>query len=321
MKKIIGITIGDPAGIGPEIVLKSYKKIKKIKNCVPLIIADIPVIERNLKYLKLKTKIKVIKKREEIDENFLNIFTPDIIKTVDFPVGFDNQLCGMASFQYVIEGINLWKRKVIDALVTCPISKRAWHLAGYNYSGHTELLADKLNEKKYAMVMVAGNYRVLLLTTHIPLKDVFIHLTENLIEEKVKIGYKFLRKLNIRNPKIGICGINPHAGEDGLLGKEEKEIIRPSIEKLKKIGIYIEGPYPADSIYRKKFDLIIAIFHDQALIPLKTFYFEKLINFTAGIKIVRTSPGHGTGFDIAYKNKANPESFICAYNFAFKLIK
>lgn len=321
MKKIIGITIGDPSGIGPEVILKGYKKIKEIKNVIPLLIGDIAVVEKNLEFIGLNPKIKIIKKKEEIDEKFLNIFSLNIIKNTDFPIGFDNKICGEASFKYVIEGINLWKRKIIDALVTLPISKKAWALAGYNYSGHTELLAEKLNEKKYAMIMIAEKYKVLLLTTHIPLEDVFKFLNKDLIEEKVKIGYEFLKKLKIKNPKIGICGINPHAGEDGILGKEEIEIIKPAIENIKKKGIDVKGPFPSDTIYRKNFDLIVAIYHDQALIPLKTFYFEKLINFTAGIKMIRTSPGHGTGFDIAYRNKANPESFICAYNFVVRILK
>ncbi|MCM8818602.1 MAG: 4-hydroxythreonine-4-phosphate dehydrogenase PdxA [Candidatus Omnitrophica bacterium] len=321
MKKIIGITIGDPSGIGPEILLKGYKKIREIKDFFPLVIGDVKVIERNLEILNLKIKIKKIKKMEEISENCLNIFSPEIIKNKNFPICCDNELSGRASFNYVLTGINLWKKSQISALVTLPISKKAWALAGYNYSGHTELLAEKLNEKKYAMIMIAGKYRVLLITTHIPLKNIFKFLTTDLIIEKVGIGYDFLKLLKIKNPLIGICGLNPHAGEEGILGREEIEIIKPAIEKIKKKGIKIEGPFPADTIFKKNFDLIIAIYHDQALIPLKTFYFERLVNFTGGIKLIRTSPGHGTAFDIAYKNKGNPESFICAYKFAVKIIK
>ncbi|MCM8810995.1 MAG: 4-hydroxythreonine-4-phosphate dehydrogenase PdxA [Candidatus Omnitrophica bacterium] len=321
MKKIIGITIGDPAGIGPEILLKGYKKITKFKDFIPLIIGDISVIEKNIEILDLNLNIKKIKRKEEIDENFMNVYNINFIKNKNFPVRIDNEISGKASFKYVIEGIELWKRKIIDGLVTLPISKKAWNLAGYNYSGHTELLAERLKEKKYAMVMIAGNYKVLLLTTHIPLKDVFKYLNEKLIIEKAIIGYKFLKKIKIKKPKIGICGINPHSGEEGVIGKEEIEIIKPALEKIKRKGIDIEGPFPADTIFRKNFDLIISIYHDQALIPLKTFYFEKLVNFTAGIKLPRASPGHGTAFDIAYKNKANPESFICAYDFILKILK
>ncbi|MFN4227157.1 MAG: 4-hydroxythreonine-4-phosphate dehydrogenase PdxA [Candidatus Ratteibacteria bacterium] len=321
MKKIIGITIGDPAGIGPEILLKGYKRIIKFKNFIPLVIGDISVIEKNIEILNLDINIKEVREKEEIDENFLNIYNVNFIKNKDFPVGIDNKICGQASFKYVIVGIDLWRKKFIEGLVTLPISKKAWNLAGYNYSGHTELLAERLKEKKYAMVMIAENYKVLLLTTHIPLKDVFKYLNEKLIIEKTQIGYEFLKKMKIRNPKIGICGINPHSGEDGVIGDEEIRIIKPALEKIKKRGIKIEGPFPADTIFKKKFDLIICIYHDQALIPLKTFYFEKLVNFTAGINLPRTSPGHGTAFDIAYKNKGNPESFICAYKFILKLLK
>ncbi|MCM8785303.1 MAG: 4-hydroxythreonine-4-phosphate dehydrogenase PdxA [Candidatus Omnitrophica bacterium] len=321
MKKIIGITTGDPAGIGPEILLKGYKKIIKFKDFVPLIIGDISVIEKNIEVLDLNLNIKEIREKEEIDEDFLNVYNVDFIKDKNFPVGIDNEICGQASFKYVIEGIELWRRKIIDGLVTLPVSKKAWNLAGYNYSGHTELIAERLKEKKYAMVMIAENYKVLLLTTHIPLKDVFKYLNEKLIIEKVKIAYKFLKKIKVKNPKIGICGINPHSGEDGVIGDEEIKIIKPALEKIKRKGIKVEGPFPADTIFRKNFDLIICIYHDQALIPLKTFYFEKLVNFTAGIKLPRVSPGHGTAFDIAYKNKGNPESFICAYEFILKILK
>jgi 4-hydroxythreonine-4-phosphate dehydrogenase len=321
MEKIIGVTIGDPAGIGPEILLKGYEEIKKIKDVIPIVIGDISVIERNLKFLGSKLKIKKIEKKDDIDKNFLNVFSPEIIKNWNYPIGIDNKICGEASFAYVIMGINLWKKNIIEALVTLPISKKAWFLAGHEYSGHTELFVKELNEKKYAMVMVAGKYKVLLLTTHIPIKKVSEVLNQDLIIEKVEVGYQFLKKLKIKNPLIGICGLNPHAGENGVIGEEEIKIIKPAIEKLKKKGVNIKGPFPADTIYKKNFDLIIAIYHDQALIPLKTFYFDKLVNFTAGIKLIRTSPGHGTAFDIAYKNKGNCKSFISAYKLAVKLIK
>lgn len=320
MGKIIGITLGDPAGIGPEIFLKGYERIKGYKNSIPLLIGDICVVERNMKHLGFKFKLKKVNSREEIDKKLINIFSPDIIRDENYPICIESEICGKASFNYVLEGINLWKKGIIEALVTLPISKKAWFMAGYNYAGHTELLSEKLNEKKYAMVMIAEKYKVLLLTTHIPLRKVSEILNEELVIEKVEIGYEFLKKLKIKNPIIGICGLNPHAGENGVLGNEEVEIIKPAVEKLKRKGINIEGPLPADTIYRRNFDLIIAIYHDQCLIPLKTFYFEKLINFTAGIKLIRTSPGHGTAYDIAYKNKGNPESFIEAYKFAANLI-
>ncbi len=323
--KVIGITLGDPAGIGGEIFLKGWKEIKKIKGSFPVLIGDLPVVLRNADILNRKVKIKEISNRKEIDESCINIFSVRAIKTKNFPVGKNSKICGSASFKYLEYGINLWKKGEIDALVTLPISKKSWEKAGVNYPGHTEVLADKFNIKNYAMVMVADNIRVLLVTTHISLKEVIEKLSEELIINKVKIGVDFLKKLKIKKPVIGVSGLNPHAGENGLMGKEEIEIIEPAIKKLRKRGINCIGPVVPDVIFRKAikgdFSLIISMYHDQALIPLKTFYFEKLVNFTAGIPMIRTSPGHGTAFDIAYKNKANPSSFIESYKFAVKLLK
>lgn len=326
-KKVIGITIGDPAGIGPEILLKSILSIlKKIKNAIPLIIGDSCVIERNCKVLHIKPQFNQVSGATMIvRKGFPNIFSPGIIKSHSYPVGKNSGVCGRASFAYVKTGVDLWKKGVIDALVTLPISKKAWSMAGINYPGHTDLLKDLLNEKKVAMVMIAGKLRTLLVTTHIPLKDVSNHLSTELIIEKVEIAYEFLTGLGIKNPEIGISALNPHGGEEGVLGKEEKNIIIPAISRLKKKGIHCTGPFPADAIFRKavekKIDIIISMYHDQALIPFKTFYSGKLVNFTAGIKMIRTSPGHGTAFDIAYKNLANPSSFLSAYKFAVKRTK
>jgi len=323
--KIIGITLGDPAGIGGEIFLKGWKEIKKIKGSFPVLIGDLPVVLRIADILSRKVKIKEISDRKEVDGSCINIFSIGAIKTKNFPVGKNSKICGLASFKYLEYGINLWKKGEIDALVTLPISKKSWEKAGINYPGHTEVLADKFNIKNYAMIMVADNIRVLFVTTHISLKEVIEKLSEELIINKVKIGADFLKKLKIKSPVIGVSGLNPHAGENGLMGREEIEIIEPAIKKLRKEGINCIGPVVPDIIFRKAikgdFSLIISMYHDQALIPLKTFYFEKLVNFTAGIPMIRTSPGHGTAFDIAYKNKANPSSFIESYKFAVKLLK
>lgn len=320
-KKVIGISLGDPAGIGPEVLLKGLSYIKELP-AIPLVIGDIPVIERNLVYGAFP--LNVIKTREEIKEDHINIYNTGIIKNKRYPAGKDSTLCGKASFLYVEKAIHLWKEKVIDGLVTLPISKKAWHLAGFCYSGHTELLAERLNCKRVAMVMVAGNIRVLLTTTHIPLKDVSKRLSVPLLVEKVTIGYKFLKNLGIKSPVMGISALNPHSGESGMLGIEEKEIIEPAIKILRKIGINCDGPFPADAIFKRAveggLDMVVAMYHDQGMIPLKTFYSDKLVNCTAGLKMVRTSPGHGTAFDIAYKGKADPSSFVEAYKLAVHLV-
>ncbi|MCM8820628.1 MAG: 4-hydroxythreonine-4-phosphate dehydrogenase PdxA [Candidatus Omnitrophica bacterium] len=321
-RKVIGISIGDPAGIGPEVLLKGFPYIKKIPGVIPLVIGDVSVIEKNFIYGK--AKINVIKTKDEIKEDYLNIYEVGIIKNKKFPIGKDSSLCGKASFLYVERAIQLWKEGQIDGLLTLPISKKSWHLAGFRYAGHTELLAERLGCKKYAMVMVAGSIRVLLATTHIPLKDVSKNLSTPLLVEKVITGYEFLIKSGIKKPVMGISGLNPHSGEGGILGREESEIIIPAIRILNKRGIDCAGPIPADAIFKKAFegiiDMIVVMYHDQAMILLKTFFFDKLVNVTAGLKMVRTSPGHGTAFDIAYKGKAVPSSFVEAYKLTGDLI-
>ena len=324
-KFVIGITLGDPAGIGPEVFLKGYKEIKKVKSTVPLLIGDIEVIYENLGYLNMNFKLKEIKEKADIDEEYLNVYTLNIIRNRNYPKKGDYKITGLASFEYVNKAVDLWKEKIIDGMVNLPISKKAWHIAGKNYPGHTEFLAEKFKTENYAMIMMAEKLRVLLITTHIPLKKVPEEICEKKIVEKTILGYKFLLSLGIKDPSIGVCALNPHSGEKGEIGKEEELIIEPAVKKLKEEGIKVKGPVPSDSIFReameKKYDLVIAMYHDQALIPLKTLFFEKLVNITAGIKMVRTSPGHGTGFDIAYQNKANPSAFIEAYKVATKLLQ
>ncbi|MCK9266213.1 4-hydroxythreonine-4-phosphate dehydrogenase PdxA [bacterium] len=321
---IIGISLGDPAGIGPEIFLKAFPKIATIKGFLPLLIGDISVISKNLKILDLNYKIKPIKKSVDIDENYLNIYDTKTILNESFPIGKDSKQCGMASFIYIKKSIQLWKQGDIEALVTLPISKKAWHLAGNFYSGHTELLASELNASKYAMIMIAGKIRVLLITTHIPISKVPQVLTKQLITEKLNTSYQFLTDLGIKDPVIAVSALNPHAGEEGIMGEEEEKIIKPAIKSFQKTAKCI-GPTPSDTVFKliieNKVDLVASMYHDQALIPLKTFFFNKLVNYTAGIPMVRTSPGHGTGFDISYSKKANPGSFIEAYKTATYLVK
>jgi len=323
-KKIIGISLGDPAGIGAEILLKAFPEIIKNGKFLPLVTGDFSVIERNLEFSGHKCTLNIVKDIKDIRENNLNIYDTGIITGKDFPTGKDSAICGNASFLYVSKAVSLWKSKIIDALVTLPISKKAWHLAGRFYSGHTEFLASELHADKYAMIMAAGKIRALLITTHIPLKKVPGVLTKELIIEKIITARNFLLDAGVKNPLIAVSSLNPHAGEGGVLGSEEEKIIRPAVSHLEKIGIRCIGPFPADAVFKKAFenkaDIIAAMYHDQALIPLKTFFSGKLVNCTAGLGMVRTSPGHGTGFDIAYTGKAVPSSFIEAYRTAARLL-
>lgn len=323
--KTIGVSLGDPAGIGAEILVKSFREISKIRYAAPLVIGDLPVIKSNLKFAREPFKLNVVKTSRDLKRGCFNIYSPGIIKSRKFPTGKDFHTTGNASFFYVTEAVGLWQSGLIDALVTLPISKNAWHLAGHSYSGHTELLAEKTGAKSHAMIMVAGRVMVLLATTHIPLKEVSKKLNVRLIVDKVCTGHNFLKFAGIRGRVIGIAALNPHAGESGVLGDEEAEVIVPAVKSLRKMGIQCVGPFPADSIFKKaidgELDMVVAMYHDQGMIPLKTFYFNKIVNCTAGLGMVRTSPGHGTGFDIAYKGKADPSSFIEAYRTAVRILR
>jgi 4-hydroxythreonine-4-phosphate dehydrogenase len=323
--KIAGISLGDPAGIGPEILVKSFLLIKKFPGTVPLVIGDVPVIEKNLRFAPEMFKINIVETTHDLKEESLNVYNPGIIKNRSFSTGKDSELTGNASFFYVVEAIKLWKQGLIDALVTLPISKDAWHKAGHLYSGHTELLAEKLGVKKYAMIMMAGKLRILLVTTHIPLKDVAKTLTVSLIVDKVCTGHEFLVRMGIKEPVVGIAALNPHAGENGIMGSEEKSVIGSAMRIIRGKGLRCIGPFPSDTIFKRaldgEMDMVAAMYHDQGMIPLKTFYFNRLVNCTAGLGMVRTSPGHGTGFDIAYRGKADPSSFIESYKIAVHLLK
>jgi len=324
MSKIAGITLGDPAGVGPEVVIKSLEYfLKKEKDFTFLLFGDIYVVEKNQKQIGADFKINYIKEKEDIKEGVVNLLDIGIIKD-EYPTSKVSSLCGKASFKYLEKGVEFAKEKIIDFLITAPISKKAWQLAGYNFSGHTEMLAYYTSAKEVCMVMISGNLRAIPVTVHIPLSEVSRLLTPQLIERKVKTGLKFLKRLKIDNPKIGIVSLNPHGGEDGMLGMEEKEVIVPAVKKLKREGVNCMGPFSPDRIFREwiegKYDLLVGMYHDQIMIPLKTFYFSKLINFTEGLPFPRASPGHGTGFDIAYRNIADPTPMIESIKFCEKII-
>ena len=300
----IGITMGDPAGIGPEVILKALKTLGT-QNTV--IIGSNSIIERE------KEKFRIDWEGEVIDCVELK---PNTIK-----YGKVSKPAGLAAYQSILEGYKLVSSGNIDALVTAPICKESLALAGVKYPGHTELLAELSKTKLFAMMLVGQSLRVTLVTTHIPLKKVSAELTSAKILGKIELTHEFLVKhLNITQPKIGVCALNPHAGE-GLFGDEEEKIIIPAVEKAQNKGILAAGPYPADTLFAKNdFDAIIAMYHDQGLIPIKLKDFNTGVNITLGLPFIRTSPCHGTAFDIAGKGIANQESMIQAIKLALELL-
>ncbi len=301
----IGITLGDAAGIGPEVILKalSSKKFKKTKF---LIIGDKKVIQNTIDRLK----ISLVSQAAILDLSNINF---------RFTLGKTNQRLGKAAVECIEKGVRLAQEERIDALVTAPISKQAINSAGCNYPGHTQLLAHLTGAKDTAMMFSGPLFKVVLATTHLPLKGVSCLLTSQRIYKVIKLTAVFLKKYFNTKPKIAIAGFNPHAGEDGLLGSEEKEI-KKAVQKAHREGIKAEGPLPPDvlfhQIYSKKYEVAVAMYHDQGLIPFKMLSFDKGVNITLGLPIIRTSPDHGTGFDIAGKGIANPQSMIEAIKMA-----
>ncbi|MCA9409414.1 MAG: 4-hydroxythreonine-4-phosphate dehydrogenase PdxA, partial [Candidatus Omnitrophica bacterium] len=239
-------------------------------------------------------------------------------------LGKPNRVSGQCSLDYLNSAVEFLKKKKISALVTAPVCKEAIAKFQPHFQGHTEYLADHFNKKNVGMLFVAQNLKTLIVTRHIPLKRVSQSITSSLLVKSIQMTDQALKDyFKIKRPRLAICGLNPHAGENGLLGREEQRIIIPVIKKLHSNRLHIEGPFPADTLFcpdkAKHYDAIIAMYHDQGLIPIKTLYFHKVVNLTIGLPVIRTSPSHGTAFDIAGKNCANPASMIEAIKLAAQL--
>ncbi len=307
----IAITLGCPAGIGPEVIVKSLAYFQKNN---PEVLKNFLIIGDRKVLLKISQSLGISLPEEvEIDP----VSNLDIIPGQPTLEGYK------AMADYLKKAIKLAKEEVVQAIVTGPISKEGLNKVGINYSGHTDWLAKEFNVEKYVMAFYGEKMIVSLVTTHIPLKDVPEKVTFEKLIDTARLSYEFLNRLKIKDPKIAVCGLNPHAGEKGLLGTEEESIIKRAIEVCKKEGIPLYGPYPSDSlfywVYKGRFHLVIALYHDQGLIPFKLLHFEDGVNITLGLPIVRTSPCHGTAYDIAGKGIANPQSFISAINLALKI--
>lgn len=327
MKKIIGITMGDAAGIGPEIILKYFKYYyNSNKPFLPVIIGNynwLNFINKKLGYNLCLKKIKSI-------DNILHKESIPIYDSVEMDlskikIGEINKIAGNAAGKFIEDGIELCQKKSIAGLVTAPINKEALNLGGYNFPGHTQMLAALTETKNYAMMLMGKWLKVVLITDHISIKNVSKNITIKNILDKVNVTEEAMKiDFDIANPRIAVLGLNPHSGENGLIGNEENRIIKPAIELLKNKKINIEGPFSADtffSVSKNKFDAVICMYHDQGLIPLKLISFGCGVNVTLGLPIIRTSVDHGTGYDIVLKGKADCNSLKESINTAYKIIK
>jgi len=320
VKPVIAITIGDFNGIGPEIALKAavHPSVRKI--CSPLLVGPLNVFEHAAKKFKIKVKLrKAIFPVPQNTETYILDVGDGI--WADVQPGAITKGAGKSAGAAIERSVDLCTRGEAKAMVTAPVSKEALRLAGYDFPGQTEMIALLSRSKRVAMMLVSETMRVGLVTIHIPLRDVSENLNKDKIVEKADIVHESLvNNYRIKKPKIAVLGLNPHAGENGLIGIEEKEVIAPAVEESRKSGMMIDGPFAADAFFGKKafkdYDAVLAMYHDQGLIPLKMSSFETGVNFSAGLKIIRTSPDHGTAFDIAGKGKADISSMLEAVRLA-----
>ncbi|WP_138429725.1 4-hydroxythreonine-4-phosphate dehydrogenase PdxA [Fodinibius saliphilus] len=321
----IVISSGDFNGIGPEVILKTLA-IQPRDSVTPIILGNADVFDFYSKRITEEVKYHQIHSIDNIKEGHVNILECYGDESPDVNPGIFTKQSGKCAMLAVEKGIELCKSNFADALVTAPISKEAVNIAGYQIPGHTEFLAEHTNCTDFMMMLVNNGLRVGLTSVHVPLASVADEITEQNILHHLSIMDRSLKNdFNIEHPNIAVLGLNPHAGDGGIIGNEEIEIISPTIEKAYEGGINASGPHPADGFFGnrkyKEYDGILAMYHDQGLIPFKTLSFGAGVNFTAGLPIIRTSPDHGTAFDIAGAGKANSSSFTQAFELAVTLAK
>ena len=324
---VIGITMGDPTGIGPEIIVKVLSHKSTFRFCRPLVLGDRNIMARAIKLLSTTLEINEIEKVEEgeYEHGTLNLLNLSDIDVDEAGYGAPTESCGKAMVSYIEKAVGLALDDRIDAITTAPISKKALSDAGYSYPGHTELLADLTGSQEYLMMLAGDRLKVTLVTIHCGLKEVFPLLTTEKILAAIKITHSALTNFfSEEKPKIAVAALNPHAGEGGLFGKEEEEIILPAVREAQRLGINVEGPMPPDTLFyhaaQGAYAAVVSMYHDQGLIPLKLLHFEDAVNITLGLPIIRTSVDHGTAYDIAGTGKANPSSLLNALKLAAGMV-
>jgi 4-phospho-D-threonate 3-dehydrogenase / 4-phospho-D-erythronate 3-dehydrogenase len=325
LKPIILITIGDFNGIGPELALKAaiHPVVRKI--CTPILVGPLSVFEQTAKICRLKVPFAQTTLFQTNRSGFSIIDIGDGIGA-DIQYGTTSKTAGRSAGAAIERAVELCLQGKAAAMVTAPLSKEALNLAGYNFPGQTEMIALLSRSQSVVMMLVSDKMRVGLVTIHAAIKDVSTNISKEKVIEKITIIDASLKNdFHLKKPRLAVLALNPHAGEKGLFGTEDDGIISPAIADSKTAGILVEGPFPADAFFGmhayKKYHGIVAMYHDQGLIPLKMSSFAKGVNFSAGLKIIRTSPDHGTAYDIAGKNKANISSMIEAIKMAVLISK
>ncbi|WP_027818144.1 4-hydroxythreonine-4-phosphate dehydrogenase PdxA [Paraburkholderia bannensis] len=313
---VIGITMGDAAGVGPEVVAKSLTHASVYAQCRPVVIGDARRLEQAIDICGLTLAVRRVNDPSEAryEQGTIDVIDLDLIPA-DLPFGELSALAGDAAYQYIARAVELAQGKQIDAICTAPLNKEALHAGGHKYPGHTEMLAHLTGVEEVSMMLVAPQLRVIHVTTHIGIIDAIRKIEPGLVQRTIERGNATLVKAGIAKPRIGVCGINPHAGENGLFGYgEEEEKIIPAVKLLQERGLDVTGPLPADTLFfragRGDFDLVVAMYHDQGHGPVKVLGLEAGVNVTVGLEVIRTSVDHGTAFDIAGKGVVDEGSML-----------
>lgn len=322
----IGITMGDPAGIGPEVVLKAVAEREVVETCVPVIIGDAQLLAHTARTLDLTCGYDIVRRDEPMpaDAEGPVIYHLDNINANIEP-GVESGVAGRAAAEYIEAAVGLCAAGELDAISTAPINKRALFLGGYSFPGHTEFLAHLTGAEECAMAFVASNLRVVLISTHVPLAEAIRLVEKDRIVRVMKLTDRELRRWGIANPRVAVAALNPHGAEGGLFGVEEAAEIVPAVEACRAGGLDASGPFSADTVFlrasRGEFDAVVSCYHDQAMIPVKCLSFGEAVNVTLGLPFIRTSVDHGTAFDIAGRGVAEHSSMVAAIALAARLAR
>jgi 4-hydroxythreonine-4-phosphate dehydrogenase len=327
MKPTLAITIGDPAGIGPEIVAKTLADKETYRICKPVVVGDRDAMMMGIEVAGVSLEINTIESMSGARNHVgvIDLFDLANIDPDKVEMGKPRAMTGAASAQYVMFAADLALANKVDGIVTAPLNKEAMHLGGYNYPGHTELLAEKSGTEDYAMMLVSGNLRVIHATTHVPFRDIIENLTPERIGTTIRIANNACTSMGIEHPRIAVAGLNPHSGDGGLFGDEEERIIQPAIDAARAEGLNVDGPVPPDTVFGKAagglYDIVVALYHDQGHIPVKLIGMKyddatgqwgsiSGVNVTLGLRFIRTSVDHGTAYGKAGRREgtASPQS-------------
>ncbi len=326
-RPLLAITMGDPSGIGPEIVLKALAHAAVFARCRPLVIGDRRILERAAGWVGQSPAFDVVLEPAQ------GAYQPGRVTLLDLenapperiPVGEESGAAGAAAVDYVFRACDLAMTGEVDAVVTAPLNKAAMHMAGYDYAGHTELLTERTGAQQVSMLLIGPNLRIVHVSTHVALHAAIARVTPQRVENVIQIAHDACRALGIARPRIAVAGLNPHASEGGLFGNEEAECIEPAIRAARARGLDVSDPQPPDTVFLRAtkgaYDVVVAQYHDQGHIPMKLLAFDSGVNVSYGLPIIRTSVDHGTAFDIAGKGVAEESSLLAAIDVALQMAR